>query len=448
MPESLYKVLARTWDVPPPLVDLAVRAERLTAGRRAYLRELEDRAFLRVLKAFQDAGVTEGHLSGTTGYGYGDLGRESLDRIYASLFGAEAALVRLQIISGTHAVSLALRACVRPGDVLVSGTGRPYDTLRPQIEELQAQGSRYLEVPLGREGSADPEAVARAIGEAAIVIAAGRGSRTRGRVCLFLQRSRGYEQVPSRSVGLLERITALAREEAGAAGVEIVTVVDNCYGEFVEDREPTAAGADLAAGSLIKNPGGGLAPAGGYVAGRSELVARAAEYLTAPGLGGLAGPTMGLGRYLYQGLFLAPRAVGAALAGATFAAAFLESAGLPVSPRWDEERTDIIQSVVLGSREAILAFARGIQAAAPIDSRARPEPDRLPGYEGEVVMAAGTFVQGASIEMSLDAPLREPYAAYLQGGLYESHLKVAVLLGAVELWREGHIGVVVAPNSE
>lgn len=452
---SFFLRAGELWNVPPALLEMAERAEKLTAERQAVWRQRGDRTFLRVLKAFQEAGVTEGHLGQTTGYGYDDLGRETLDGIYAKLFGAEAALVRMQIVSGTHALSLCLRAAVGPADVLVSGTGAPYDTLRPQVEELKDLGARYLEVPLGRSHRVDLEAVAAAVGEAAIVTRAGAGTgvgagagRKRGRVCLFLQRSRGYEPAPSRDIDLIGRIIARCREEATGGGVALVTVVDNCYGELVEECEPTAVGADLVGGSLIKNTGGGLAPSGGYVAGRADLVGRAAEFLTAPGVGGKCGPTLGVGRLLYQGLFLAPRAVASALAGATFAAAFLESLGLDVSPRWDEERTDIIQSVRLGGREPVLAFARGIQRAAPVDSGARPEAAPLPGYEDEVVMAAGTFVQGASIELSLDAPLRAPYVAYLQGGLYEAHLKLASLLGATELWRNGRLGAVAPPVGE
>jgi cystathionine beta-lyase family protein involved in aluminum resistance len=440
---SLYRAAREFWDVPLSLIEFAERAENLTAGRRALWRDRSENAFLRVLHAFQKAGVTEGHLAGTTGYGYDDLGRETLDRIYADLFGAEAALVRMQIVSGTHALSLCLRAAARPGDALVAGTGRPYATLIPQILELRQAGVHYLEVPLGPAGEVDPEALARAVASAA-----GRVSRTGARVCLFLQRSRGYEPVPSRDVGFLHGLTARARKEAAAAGAELVAVVDNCYGEFVEEREPTAAGADLAGGSLIKNPGGGLAPTGGYVAGRADFVRRAAELLTAPGIGGEGGPTLGLNRLFYQGLFLAPRAVGAALAGVTFAASFFASLGLVVSPAWDEDRTDIIQCVGLGSREAILAFARGIQGAAPVDSRARPVGAGLPGYADEVVMAAGTFVQGASLELSLDAPLRSPYAAYLQGGLHEAHLKVAAVLAATELHRSGLLDVVPGAGPE
>ncbi len=452
MDDSFYRALAEAWDVPPVLVEFAERADRRTAGRRAFWRERADRAFLRVLKAFQIEGVTEAHLEGTTGYGYGDVGRETLDRLYARLFGAEAALVRAQIVSGTHALALALRAAVRPGDVLVLGTGRVYETLRPLVDDLAAQGARAMEVPLGRAHRLDVEAVAASVGEAAIVAAAagrpGKTVKTRGRICLFLQRSRGYEPVPSRDVALLAEAISRAREEASGAGVDLVAVVDNCYGEFVEEREPTAAGADLVAGSLIKNPGGGLAPTGGYVAGRADLVERAADFLTAPGVGGKSGPTLGLGRLLYQGLFLAPRAVGAALAGATFASAFFESLGLAVSPRWDEDRTDIIQSVMVGSREGVLAFARGVQGAGPVDSAARPVPGGLPGYADEVVMAAGTFVQGASSELSLDAPLRAPYVVYLQGGLCEAHSRLAAVLAAAELWRLGLLGVLAPPPAE
>jgi len=447
---SLYHAAAELWEIPAALVEAAERAEEQTASRRAFWRTRSDRVFLKVLKAFQAAGVTETHLGATTGYGYGDFGRDTLDSIFAQLFGTEAALVRLQIVSGTHALSLCLRAVAGPGDVLVLGTGRPYDTLRPQVDELRQVGVRYVEVGLDATGRMDPKAVAGAVGEAAVAVrtasmgggTAGpaRGPVTGGRVCLLLQRSRGYEPVPSRGVALLGEAIARAQQEAERAGVELVAVVDNCYGEFVEEREPGHVGADLVAGSLIKNPGGGLAPTGGYVAGRRDLVKRAAELLTAPGVGGETGPTLGLGRLFYQGLFLAPRAVGAALAGAVFAAAFFESLGLEVSPRWDEERTDIIQSVRLGTREGVLALARAVQAASPVDSKARPVGDALPGYDDEVVMAAGTFVQGASLELSLDAPLRPPYAAYLQGGLYEGHLKLAALLGAAEMARQDLLG--------
>jgi len=445
--ESLFDIAAKLWPVPAPLTAAARAAEERTAGRQAFYRTRSDRAFLRVLKHFQTAGIGEAHLAGTTGYGYGDVGREALDSIFARLFGTEAALVRLQIVSGTHALALCLRATVGPGDVLVAGTGRPYDSLRPQVQELRENGARYMEVPLDPSGRVEAGAVAGAVGEAALAVrAVDRGGRrpgttagplTGGRVCLLLQRSCGYEPVPARGVGLLGEVIARSRREAEGTGAELVSVVDNCYGEFVEEREPGHAGADLVAGSLIKNPGGGLAPAGGYVAGRSDLVARVAELLTAPGVGAEVGPTLGMNRLLYQGLFLAPRAVGAALAGAVFASAFFENLGLEVSPRWDEERADIIQCVRAGSREGVLALARGVQAASPVDSRARPVGDRLPGYDDEVVMAAGTFVQGASSELSLDAPLRPPYAGYLQGGLYEAHLKLAALLGAAEMAREG-----------
>lgn len=433
--ETFYQAVARLWNIPSALTDVAEQVEVVTAARRAAWRDQSDLAFLRVLRVFQEAGVTESHLVGTTGYGYGDLGRDALDEIYARLFDAEAALVRAQIVSGTHALSLCLRATVEPGDVLVSGTGAPYDTLRPQFADLKTHGTRCFEVPLGRLRRVEPETVAAAVGEAAIAV------RSRGKVCLFLQRSRGYDPGPSRSVALLGEIIARSREEAAAGGADLVAVVDNCYGEFVEDREPTAVGADLIGGSLIKNPGGGLAPSGGYVAGKTDMVRRAAELLTAPGLAGKCGATLGVNRLFYQGLLLAPRAVGAALAGATFAAAFFAKLGLEVSPGWDDERTDIIQSIRLGGREAVLAFARGVQRSGAVDAAAHPEPARLPGYGDEVVMAAGTFVQGASIELSLDAPLRAPYAVYLQGGLYEAHLKVASLVAAAELRRAGLLGV-------
>jgi len=370
----------------------------------------------RVLEAFRAARVSDFHLRGSTGYGYGDAGREALEAVYAEVFAAEAALVRPQIVSGTHALALCLYGVLRPGDKLLTVQGRPYDTLEAIIGgepgSLAQWGIEYLQLDLLPDGGLAKEAVLEAL-----------ALKPRA---VLLQRAGGYSWRRGLVLKELGTLISLIKEQAP----ETVVIVDNCYGEFVETLEPPALGADLCAGSLIKNPGGGIAPTGGYVAGRSELVDMAANRLTAPGLGRAVGPTLDCQRLLFEGFFLAPHFVAEALKGAVFAARFFERLGFDVLPRFDEERSDIVQGIRLGSPELLLSFCRGIQGASPVDAHVRPEGEALPGYRDAVVMAAGTFVQGASLELTADAPMREPYAAYLQGGLSKEHAILGALAAA------------------
>jgi cystathionine beta-lyase family protein involved in aluminum resistance len=410
-------------DVPfsihPELLDLARQAEESAASDFAAIAAIEQHNGMKVLKSFIDNGISTAHLSGTTGYGYGDMGRDALDRVFAQALGAEDALVRHTFASGTHALAVAFFGLLRPGDVLVSLTAKPYDTLEEVIGIRQGgsdQGSladfgvRYRQVEF-KGGAADLQAAARAV----------RGARV-----AYIQRSRGYSLRPSLSVEQIGGLTAAVKQ----ANPEIVVLVDNCYGEFVERFEPVSVGADLMAGSLIKNPGGGIARTGGYIAGRSDLVARCACRLTTPGTGREVGCSLDELRAMYLGLFLAPTTVAAALKTAVFAAALFERMGFEVIPRPGEPRCDIIQAIRLGSGEALEAFCGGIQAGSPIDSKAAPIPWDMPGYEDRVIMAAGAFTMGSSIELSADAPMREPFAVWMQGGLTYPAGKAGVLLAA------------------
>ena len=363
--------------------------------------------------------MSDACFGGTTGYGYDDLGRDKLDEIYAQVLGAEKALVRTGFVNGTHTIAAAMFSCVGAGDVFLSVTGSVYDTLQTVVGlrgkvggTFADYGIGYREVPL-KEGRPDLPAIEQAAA----------GSQVKG---VFIQRSRGYAQRQTLSCEEIGEICKVVRKVNPDAAI----VVDNCYGEFVEETEPTQHGADLTAGSLIKNPGGGLAPTGGYIAGRADLVERAAFRLTVPGIGGECGATLGVNRSLYQGLFMAPHTVCQALKTAVFAAALLEEMGFSVSPGSGEERHDIIQTVDFGKPEPLLAFCRGIQAGAPVDSFAAPEPWDMPGYDCPVVMAAGAFIQGSSIELSCDAPMREPYTAFLQGGLTYEAGRLGVMAGA------------------
>lgn len=410
-----------------PVNRLERLAEEVEREVEPVFRKIDHVAFYnqrRVLNAFKDFRVSGFHLQGTTGYGYGDPGRETLEKVYAAVFGAEAALVRGQIVSGTHALALCLFGVLRPGDELLAVQGRPYDTLQAVIGiggcasgNLRDLGIAYRQVELLPDGSPDWSGIAGALNE-----------RTK---MVLLQRSRGYARRPSLGIREMEKLISFLKKQKP----DVVVCVDNCYGEFVESVEPAAVGADLAAGSLIKNPGGGLAPCGGYVVGRAELVEMAAARWSAPGIGAEVGPAPDFQRLLFQGLFIAPHVVAEALKGAVFAARLFERLGFSVSPAYDEERTDIIQSITLGSPDRLLAFCRGIQKASPVDSHLLPEPASLPGYADPVVMAAGTFVQGASLELSADALFREPYTVYLQGGLTKEHVKVAVFNAAQEILR-------------
>ena len=358
---------------------------------------------MKVIKAMQDEKVAEMHLSGTTGYGYNDDGRDTLEKIYSDIFKTEDALVRPQIICGTHALNVALSSNLRPGDELLSPVGKPYDTMdeiigiRPSKGSLAEYGITYAQVDLLPDGGFDYEGIKNAINE-----------RTK---LVTIQRSKGYASRPTLSVERIGELIGFIK----SIKPDVICMVDNCYGEFVERIEPSEVGADMIVGSLIKNPGGGLAPCGGYIAGKKECVEQAAYRLSSPGLGKEVGATLGVNQSFYQGLFLSPVVVAGALKGAIFAANVYEKAGFVVRPDGSEPRYDIIQAVELGSADGLLAFCKGIQAAAPVDSFVTPEPWPMPGYDSDVIMAAGAFVQGSSIELSADGPLKEPYSVFFQG---------------------------------
>ena len=377
----------------------------------------------KVIRAMQKHRVSDSHFGSSTGYGYNDRGREVLEQVYAEVFKAEDALVRHQITCGTHALALCLYGVLRPGDELLSVTGKPYDTLEEIIGmrgeagngSLKDYGVSYRQVELLEDGGIDYDSVAKAVNVKTKMI--------------FLQRSRGYAWRNPVTVEDIEKTVGFVKLIKN----DVVVMVDNCYGEFTGEREPVEAGADIIAGSLIKNPGGGLALSGGYVAGRKDLVEQASYRMTVPGLGREVGATLGQNRALFQGLFMAPHTVAQSMKGAAFAAALLEGLGYETCPAFDQERSDIIQAIRLNSPEAVIAFCRGIQKGSPVDSFVTPEPWDMPGYDCPVVMAAGAFVQGSSIELSADAPIRPPYTAYLQGGLVYDHVKIGVLCAVQEL---------------
>ena len=403
---------------------LAAQAQADLAGQFARIDAVAEENTRKVLSAFQKHRVAEAHFAGTTGYGYDDLGRDTLDQIYADIFGTEDALVRVQFVNGTHAISCALFGALRPGNVLVSAVGAPYDTMLGVIGvadkgpgSLKSYGVEYRQVEL-RDNAPDPAALAEAV----------RDPRVKA---VLIQRSRGYSTRNSLSVAEIGALARVVKENNPAAAV----LVDNCYGEFVETSEATQVGADLVVGSLIKNPGGGLAPTGGYIAGRRDLVEGAAMRLTTPGIGKECGSTFGANRSLYQGLFLAPHTTAQAVKTAVFAARMMELLGYRVDPPSDAVRRDIIQMLHFGAPEPLKKFCRGIQFGAPVDSYVTPEPWDMPGYDCQVIMAAGAFIQGASIELSCDAPMREPYTAYLQGGLTYESGKAGVMLAVEELLR-------------
>ena len=409
-------------EIPENVERLAAECERGLAGRFEEIDAVARENTRRVLEAFQEQRVSEPCFAGTTGYGYDDLGRETLDKVWAQVFGAESALVRVNFVNGTHAIASALFAALKPGDTLLSVMGAPYDTLRTAIGisgsahgSLREYGVGYAQVET-LSGGPDLEAIARAAREIRPAAALG-------------QRSRGYDSRRALTVPEIGEIIRVIK----SASPETAVVVDNCYGEFTDTAEPTMVGADLIAGSLIKNPGGGLAPSGGYIAGRADLVENAACRLTVPGIGGECGATFGLNRSLYQGLFLAPHTTAQALKTAALCAAMLERLGYETFPASGEFRSDIIQTVVLRSGENLLKFCRGIQSGSPVDSFVTPEAWQMPGYEDEVVMAAGAFIQGSSIELSCDGPMREPYMAFLQGGLTYEAGRLGVMAGIAEM---------------
>ncbi len=380
---------------------------------------------LKVIHAMQSHRVSAECFMGSSGYGYNDMGRDTLEEVYAACFHGEAALVRPQITCGTHALALALMSNLRPGDEVLSPVGKPYDTLeevigiRPSKGSLAEYGITYRQVDLLSDGTFDLEGIRKAIHE-----------RTK---LITIQRSKGYQTRPTLSVAQIGELIAYVKK----IKPDVICMVDNCYGEFVEQREPLEVGADMIVGSLIKNPGGGLAPIGGYIVGKKACVDNAAYRLISPGLGKEVGASLGVIQSFYQGLFLAPTVTASALKSAIFAANIYESLGFPVIPDSRESRHDIIQAVTLKSPEGLIAFCKGIQAAAPVDSHVTPEPWAMPGYDDEVIMAAGAFVQGSSIELSADGPLREPYTAYFQGGLTWYHGKLGILMSLQKLYEAG-----------
>jgi len=410
------------FNIDPVIIRKAKEAEEAVIKSFSHIESIREQNQLKVIRAMQMEKLSDSHFSGTTGYGYNDRGREVLDAVFAHAFGAEDAIVRHSITCGSHALALCLYGILRPGDELLSITGKPYDTLEEVIgirgEEgngsLKDYGITYSQVDL-KDGTIDDESVLKAINE-----------KTR---LVFLQRSRGYEWRPALTIGEIERVIRLVK----ARKPDVVVMVDNCYGEFVEDREPTEAGADIMAGSLIKNPGGGIVPSGGYIAGKKDLVEKISYRMTLPGLGREVGATLGHNRLLFQGFFLAPHVVAESLKGAVFTAQFMQELGFTTHPGPFDPRCDLIQAIRFNSEKEVIAFCQGIQKGSPVDSFVKPEPWDMPGYDSPVIMAAGAFIQGSSIELSADAPIRAPYTAYMQGGLVYEHVKLGVMCAVQEL---------------
>ncbi len=413
--DDLLTALYQDMGITKPVYEFGAGILERLSDRFAEIDRRAEYNQLKVLKALQKNQVSEACLLGTTGYGYNDLGRDTLEAVYADIFHTEDALVRPQITCGTHALALALMSNLRPGDELMSPVGKPYDTLeevigiRPSKGSLAEYGITYRQVDLLPDGSFDYDGIRRAIHE-----------KTR---LVTIQRSKGYQTRPTLSVSRIGELIAFVK----SVKPDVICMVDNCYGEFVETVEPSDVGADMVVGSLIKNPGGGLAPIGGYIAGRRECVENAAYRLTSPGLGKEVGASLGVLSDFYQGIFLAPTVTAAALKGAIFAANLYERLGFAVVPDGSESRHDIIQAVTFGTPEGVIAFCQGIQAAAPVDAHVTPEPWDMPGYDAKVIMAAGAFVSGSSIELSADGPIKEPYAVYFQGGLTWPHAKFGIL---------------------
>lgn len=421
MNEDLIKKMYQDFGISDKVIEMSARIEEGLKERFDNIDKTAEYNQMKVLKAFRKNQVSEAHLGTSTGYGYNDIGRDTLEQVYADVFHTESALVRAQITCGTHALTVALSGNLRPGDEIFSPVGLPYDTLqgvigiRKEKGSLAEYGVSYSQADLKSDGSFDYEAIKSGINE-----------RTR---LVTIQRSKGYASRPTLSVGSIGELISFIK----GIKPDVLCMVDNCYGEFVETIEPSDVGADMVVGSLIKNPGGGLAPIGGYICGKKEYVDNAAYRLTSPGLGRELGASLGVNPAFYQGLFLAPTVTAAALKGAVFSARLYESLGFRVIPNGTEERYDIIQAVELKKPEYLEAFCRGIQYAAPIDSHVTPEPWDMPGYDSKVIMAAGTFISGASIELSADGPLREPYTAFFQGGLTYAHAKLGIMMSLQKL---------------
>ncbi len=407
------------------VLEFGLKIEDQLKERFAAIDETAEYNQMKVIRAMQECRVSDIHFAATTGYGYNDLGRDVLEAVYAKAFCGEDALVRPQVMSGTHALHIALSGNLRPGDELLSPVGKPYDTLDEVIGIREAAGSlkeygvTYRQVDLLPDGSFDFEGIRASLNERTKLVA--------------IQRSKGYATRPTLSVDRIGELIFFIK----SIRPDVICMVDNCYGEFVERKEPLEVGADMIVGSLIKNPGGGLAPIGGYIVGRKDCVERAAYRLSAPGLGKEVGASLGLNQSFFQGFFLSPTVVAGALKGAIFAVNIYESLGFDVVPNSTESRHDIIQAVTFGKPEAVIAFCKGIQAAAPVDSFVTPEPWDMPGYDAPVIMAAGAFVQGSSIELSADGPIKPPYAVYFQGGLTWYHAKLGILMSLQKLLEAG-----------
>ena len=413
--------------IPSDILEMSNEAIRLCKDSFLKAEEITEYNQQKVLKAFIDERVSESHFAASTGYGYGDRGRETLERVFARIMGAEDALIRHSFVSGTHALTVALFGVLRPGDKVLAVTGKPYDTIQPVFGLSPASGSlkefgvMYDEIIL-KNNHVDIPAMTQYLNNQTVKM-------------VYIQRSRGYTLRPSLFVSQIGEIIKTVK----ATSPQTIVMVDNCYGEFVDTIEPTDVGADLMAGSLIKNPGGGIAPTGGYIAGRRDLVEMCANRMTTPGIGREVGATLGHSRELFMGLFHAPHVTGEAVKTAIYAAALFEKCGYDVAPKYTQPRGDIIQSVCLKEPNALIAFCQGIQSGAPVDAFVVPEPWDMPGYDSKVIMAAGAFTMGASIELSADAPLREPYAAFMQGGLNFHSSKAAILLAVKKLMEQGFI---------
>ncbi len=425
MEQDMLKKMYASLGISAQVLDFAGEIEKHLEERFAAIDRTAEYNQLKVVRAMQENRVSDIHFAATTGYGYNDLGRETLEKVYADAFGCESALVRPQITCGTHALHIALSGNLRPGDELLSPVGKPYDTLeevigiRDSVGSLKEYGVSYRQVDLQPDGSFDYAGISAALNE-----------RTR---LVTIQRSKGYATRPTLSVERIGELISFIK----SIRPDVICMVDNCYGEFTETREPSQVGADMIVGSLIKNPGGGLAATGGYIAGREDCIERAACRLTAPGLGRELGATLGITQSMFQGFFLAPVVTAGALKGAIYAANIYERLGFPVFPTGDTPRHDIIQAITFGTPQGVISFCKGIQAAAPVDSFVTPEPWDMPGYDSQVIMAGGGLVPGSSIELSADGPIKPPYAVYFQGGLTWYHAKLGILKSLQQLADDG-----------
>ncbi len=413
----IQELLKESFGIQENLVQKIAKIEELLMERFHEIDEIKQYNQYKVLKAMQESRLSDQHFNWTTGYGYNDIGREKIEEIYAKVFKAEDAIVRPTIANGTHALSLCLSGLLHSGDEMVAVTSKPYDTLDEVIGirgtykgSLKNLGVTYKQVDFKEDGNVDFDRINEVVTEKTTLV--------------YVQRSTGYSFRPAVDIQTIEKIVQLVKGK----NKDIICMVDNCYGEFLEHREPTEVGVDVLAGSLIKNPGGGIVLTGGYIVGKSDLIEQISYRLTSPGIGKECGLTFGLSRQMFQGLFLAPHIVSEAIKGAVFCAKLFEEMGYEVKPKYNDMRSDIIQQVKLGSKEKVIAFCKGIQAAAPVDSYVSPEPWEMPGYNDPVIMAAGAFIQGSSIELSADAPIRPPYIVYYQGGLTYEHAKLGALI--------------------